>query len=545
MKNYLRKIGIIAILLTLLVGSFVFADEGEKEITPNALYFINFDKATIVKGYTVSAFDNEIKLSLAPGILSEATGVEVIQINENMPAPWQLDRISKIYQFEFRNKAAYDSQKPFYIQFAYEEVTAGYKQVFFYDKNFNSWRPLPTKDYPEEKFVRSLIHLLFARIAVFSNPEIPVTGRASWYAYKNGNFAASPDFPKGSKLRVYNTANNHRQGHRSSGAGGTSKFVDVEINDYGPDRNLHPDRVVDLDKKAFAKIASLGEGVINVRAEPLKVIPDAYGRTLGIAGAGATPELAIASESAVVIDEDSEEILLEKNATTTLPLASLTKLVAIKVFFDTRPSLDGIVTYKVQDEEFNYQYVNKWESAKITLKDGDTLTVADLVYSALVGSANNAIETLVRVSGLPRDEFIKKMNETVVSWGAVSTHFIEPTGLAPENVSSALDYAIITKKIFTHPIIEKASITKEYKFSTLNTKKAHRLRNANKLLEVNNGFAIAGSKTGYLDEAGYCLMIRAKVGNKRLIAVTFGNGTRDGSFMETGELIKYVLRRVK
>ncbi|MDD5032288.1 MAG: RlpA-like double-psi beta-barrel domain-containing protein [Patescibacteria group bacterium] len=528
-KNCLRKTGIIAILLTLLVGSFVFADEVEPG-NANQYYSINLDKATIAKGYTVAAFNNELKLSLVPGILSEATGVEIAQINENMPTPWQLDRISNVYQFEFKNKAAYDDNKPFYIQFAYSEEGEGYKQVFFYDRNFNSWRPLPTKDYPEEKFIRSLIHLPFARIAVFSHPEIPVVGRASWYAYKNGDFAASPDFPKGSKLRVYNTAN--------------SKFVDVEINDYGPDRNLHPDRVIDLDKIAFARIASLGEGVINVRVEPLKVIPDAYGRTLGIAENGAAPELAITSKSAIVMDEDSEEILLEKNATSTLPLASLTKLVAIKVFLDTRPSLDAVVTYKVQDEEFNYQYCNKWESAKVTLKDGDTLTVENLVYSALVGSANNAIETLVRVSGLSREEFIKKMNETVVGWGATSTHFTEPTGLSPENVSSALDYAIITKKIFVHPIIEKASLTKDYKFSTLNTKKPHRLRNTNKLLEVNNGFAIAGSKTGYLDEAGYCLMIRAKVGNRRLIAVTFGSGTRDGSFIETGDLIKYVVKKI-
>ncbi|MDD5294856.1 MAG: serine hydrolase [Patescibacteria group bacterium] len=525
----MRKIGIITILLTLLVGSFVFADE-EKPVDPNQYYFINLDKATIAKGYTVGAFNDELKLSLVPGILSEATGVDVAQINENMPTPWQLDRISNIYQFEFRNKAAYDNNKPFYIQFSYSQDSGGYKQVFFYDKNFNSWRPLPTKDYPAKKFVRSLIHLPFARIAIFSSPEVPVIGRASWYAYKNGNFAASPDFPKGSKLRVYNTEND--------------KFVDVEINDYGPDRNLHPDRVVDLDKVAFSKIASLRDGVINVRVEPLKVIPDAYGRTLGITETGATPELAIASKSAVVMDEDSGGILLEKNATSTLPLASLTKLVAIKVFLETRPSLNEVVTYKLQDEEFNYQYVNKWESAKVTLKDGDSLTVEDLVYSALVGSANNAIETLVRVSGLPRDEFINKMNETVAGWGAVSTHFVEPTGLAPENVSSALDYAIITKKVFTNPIIEKASITREYKFSTINTKKAHRLVNTNKLLQVNNGFTIAGSKTGYLDEAGYCLMIRAKIGDQKLIAVTLGSDSRDGSFVETGDLIKYVVRKI-
>ncbi|MDD5072031.1 MAG: RlpA-like double-psi beta-barrel domain-containing protein [Patescibacteria group bacterium] len=528
-KNYFKKTGIIMILLTLLVGSFVFAGE-EARIDPNQYYFINLDKATIAKGYTVTSFADELKLSLVPGILSEATGVDVVQINEDMPSPWQLDRISNTYQFEFRNKAAYDNHKPFYIQFSYQEDSDDYKQVFFYDKNFSSWRPLPTRDYPEEKFVRSLIHLPFARIAVFSNPEVPVTGRASWYAYKNGNFAASPDFPKGSKLRVYNTDNN--------------KFVDVEINDYGPDRNLHPDRVIDLDKVAFAKIASLRDGVINVRIEPLRVAPDTYGKILGIAQTGATPELAIASKSAIVMDEDSEEVLWGKNATTTLPLASLTKLVAIKVFLDTRPSLDKVVTYRIQDEEFNYQYCNKWESARINLKDGDTLTIENLVYSALVGSANNAIETLVRASEMPRDDFIKKMNEAAVGWGAVSTRFVEPTGLSPENVSSALDYAIITKRVFTHPIIEKASVAKEYRFSTLNTKKAYRLVNTNKLLAVNNGFAITGSKTGYLDEAGYCLMIRAKAGNRKLIVVTFGNNTRDGSFMETGDLIKYVAKKI-
>lgn len=529
MKSYLRKTGILAILLTLLVGSFVFADEEPAEVV-NQYYFINLDQATIAKGYTVTAFADDLKLSLAPRILSESTGVDVVQVNEDMPMPWQMDRISKIYQFEFRNKAAYDNHKPFYIQFAYEKDTTGYKQVFFYDKNYESWRPLPTKDYKGEKFVRSLIHLPFARIVVLSNPEILTAGQVSWYAYKNGNFAASPDFPKGSKLRVYNIANN--------------KFVDVEINDYGPDRNLHPGRVIDLDKKAFAKIASLRDGVINVKVEPLYVAPDIYGRVLGVKEEGITAEPIVTAKSAIIIDEESEEVLWSKNATTTLPLASLTKLVAIKVFLDTRPSLDDIATYKIQDEEFNYQYCHKWESARITLKDGDTLTIGDLVYAALVGSANNAIETLVRTSGLSRDDFIKKMNETVASWGVTSTHFVEPTGLSPENVSSALDYAIITKKIFTHPIIEKASLAKEYKFSTLNTKKAHRLKNTNKLLEVNNGFTIAGSKTGYLDEAGYCLMIRAKVGNRRLIAVTFGNDIRDGSFIETGDLIKYTLRKL-
>lgn len=532
MKDYQRKAAILIILLlTLSVGSFVFADNAPIANTPNQMYFINLDQATIAKGYTVSAFANDLKLSLTPGILSQSTGIDIIQINEEMILPWQADKISKIYQFEFRNKEAYDNHKPFYFQFAYEKDTTGYKQVFFFDKNYGSWRPLPTTDFPKEKFVRSLIHLPFAKIAVFSNPGVLVSGQASWYIYKKGDFAASPDFPKGSRLRVYNTENN--------------KFVDVEINDYGPDRNSHPGRVIDLEKTAFAKIASLRDGVINIRVYPLYVAADSAGRVLGMEETGIAAEPIVTAKAGVVMDEESGEILWSKNATATLPLASLTKLTAVKVFLEIQPNLDKEVIYKIQDEEFNYQYCDKWESARVNLKNGDILTTRDLVYSALVGSANNVVETLVRVSGLSRNDFIKKMNESALNWGATATNFVEPTGLSPDNVSSALDYVIITKKIFSDPIIQKASVAEEYKFSTVNTKVSHRLKNTNKLLAASNGFNITGSKTGYLNEAGYCLMIRAEAVGKKVIAVTFGVESRDVSFTETGDLIKYGINKLE
>ncbi|MFH1522245.1 MAG: RlpA-like double-psi beta-barrel domain-containing protein [Patescibacteria group bacterium] len=518
-------------LLLVLAGNFVFASEDiNKANNPNREYSINLDQETINKGYTVSAFDSALKLSLSPGVLSESTGVEVLEINEEMEMPWQMDKISKVYQFEFKNKIAHDNHKPFYIQFSYNQATNNYKQVYFYDKNYSSWRPLPTKDYNNEKFVRSLIHLPFARIVVLSNPDILTIGKASWYAYKGGNFTASPDFPKESRLRVYNIANN--------------KFVDVEVNDYGPDRKLHPNRAVDLDKAAFIKIASLEAGVADVRIEPLYIAPDNQGRVLGTTEKGATFEPVITSKSAIIMREKDEEIIWEKNATTTLPLASLTKLVAVEVFIDTKPSLDRVIAYSVKDEEYNYQYVNKWESARLNLNDGDTITIEDLIYSSLVGSANNTIETLVRISGLSRDNFIKEMNDTVVSWGAVSTHFIEPTGLAPENVSSPLDYAIITKNVFINPIIQKASTMPEYEFYTINTKIKHKLRNTNRLIKTNN-YNIIGSKTGYLDEAGYCLMTRVEANENRLIIITFGSENKEISYMETEDLIKYGLRKLE
>ncbi len=530
-----KKIIVIILSLSLLsLGGFVLAEDRAptEAVSANPSYYLNLDKKTIDKGYTVSAFGGEIKLSLTPGILSDATGVEIIEISEPMDAPWQLDKISKVYQFEFKNKSAYDNAQPFYIQFSYDKSASNFKQVFFYDKNYNSWRPLPTRDFPDGKFVRSLIHLPFARVAVFDYPGILTQGKASWYKFKNGNFAASPDFPAGSKLRIFNLANN--------------KFVDVEINDYGPERDKHPDRVVDLDKVAFKKLAALNSGVISVRVEPLDIKPE-NGAILGIATTGASSQLKITAKAAIVMDERTGGSLFEKDATSTLPIASLTKLVAIKVFLDTKPTLNNTAAYSVKDEEYNYQYAAEWESARLKMEEGEILTVEDLIYASLVGSANNTVETLVRVSGLSRDEFIGKMNETARNWGAALTNFIEPTGLSPQNVSSALDYAIITKEVMKNPIIEKASKAREYKFYSTKINKnkiQHKIVNTNKIIGANH-FRISGSKTGYLNEASYCLMTRVLAPGGYIIAITLGAPTREASFLEMEDLIRYGLRKMK
>ncbi len=528
MKKYFSiSLGISILLIS---SSQVLAVEPEHlraslPITLDKSFSIRIDKVTIDKGYTVTAFDNDLKLSLVPGILSEATPVEMLILDEPLEMPWSLERVSRVYQFEFKNKQAYDNHKPYYIQMAYEEANDQYKKVFFFDKNYNTWRPLPTKDFPDEKFVRSLIHLPFARIAIFSFPKTMTDGRASWYAYKGGMFAASPDYPKGSRLRVTNKDN--------------GKFVDVIVNDYGPDRAIHPDRPIDLDKLAFAAIADLSEGIIDVTIEPLMIVKDADNLELGIPekGIGATPVSNV--RSAIVIDGETGEEIFSKNATTTLPLASLTKIVAIYTFLEEDIDLDKVVEYKSSDADFNYEYCRPWESAKLDVPDGEELTVEDLLYTSLVGSANNTVETLVRVSGLERDEFIKNMNDIVLTWGASSTKFVEPTGLAPENVTSAIDYAIIANKVLKNKFIAETSVTAEYKFTTVTTEIDKRIRNTNKIIKTNR-FNITGSKTGYLHEALYCLMTEVNTGsNQSIIVITFGAEERDISFRETEKLIEY------
>lgn len=494
----------------------------------NKGYTINLSKDTIAKGYTVSAFENRLKLSLLPGILNEATAVEALELHENLPLPWGLELVGAVYQFEFKNKTAYAGHKPFYIQFAYSEESSLFKQAYFFDKNGEVWRPLPTVDNPEKMIARSLIHLPYARIALFARTDVLSSGKASWYAHKSGDFAASPDFPAGSRLRVHNSANN--------------KFVDVVINDFGPDRTRHPDRALDLEKNAFKKIAPLGGGLADIWIEPIYIAKPASALALDFSLAiGTEPDIKL--KSAIAINEEDGTVLWKKNSTSTLPLASLSKIAAVKVYLDTKPSLDKIVTYSLADEEHNYKYANKWELARLRIGDGETLSIADLIYSSLVGSANNTVETLVRVSGIPRTDFIAKMNEQVRVWGASSTFFVEPTGLSPENVSSAADYAIISQEALKHPIIAKASGMKQYEFSTRNAKKYHKIKNTNQL--INGRHTINASKTGYLIESGYCLMSRAARKNgKNIIVVTFGADTKSQSLAETDELIRYALSKL-
>lgn len=519
-KGQLKKNWKFKLIFTLTCLGFLMigfqAHASEKNV-------ISLDEYTVRKGYTVSSVDKKLKLSLTPNILAQASLVKTEIIDEFI-APFSLEQLSPVYQFEFLNKSAYDHSRPFYIQLAYEKESSDYKQVFFFDKNHGSWRPLPTKDFPEENFVRSLIHLPYARLAVFSYPAVLGQGEASWYAYKNGLFAASPDFPKGSKVRVHNLDN--------------SKYVDVTINDFGPDRSIFPKRAIDLDKEAFKQISSLGAGLIEVSLEPLYIPKDSTGRVLGLSDSGALLSPEIHAKSAIVIDQDSGEVLWEKDSKNVLPIASLTKLAAATVFLNNNRNLDQVVEYKYQDEEYNYEYCHKWESARLRVSEGETMTIKDLLYATLVSSANNAVETLVRYSGVSREEFIKQMNSLVKDLGAENTYFKEPTGLSTENVSSALDYAIITKKALEDPVIKKIAGTKSYTFTTLNTKRKHNLYSTNYWLRYDI-MPFNASKTGYLHEAGNCLFVSIPYGDKNLIAVILGASSREESLFASKDIFSF------
>jgi D-alanyl-D-alanine endopeptidase (penicillin-binding protein 7) len=483
-------------------------------------------------GHNPQAFDNKFSLEIPEGFLSGPSRLAMSQIKQSGSLPWNLKKLSDIFEFSISSNAGFASQKNLTVSLVYDQADNNFKQIYYFDEASASWRALPSTDYPGEQKVVASLNQPSAKLAVFSKPGVLTVGKASWYKYQGGMFAASPDFPRGSKLRVTNTDN--------------GKSVEVVVNDWGPERDKHPDRVVDLDKEAFAVLSPTSAGVINVMVSPLEITPDSSGRVLGVKAeaVGSSPKLS--AKSVIIMNEATGEVIFDKNGIAKAPLASLTKIVALKIFLDLKPDLEQVVSYKTQDENFNYLYAKKSESARVKLKNGEKLKIKDLFYSALVGSANNAVESLVRVSGVTRGEFIDLMNSQARSWGAGETHFIEPTGLSSANTSSAYDYAVIMKEALKNDYISQVSVTPTYTFKTLSGVK-HTIKNTNQLV-LNQSqpnlkaekFAINGSKTGYLIEAGYCLATRVKSGLENYIIVSMGASTRAKSFNEMADLIKYI-----
>ena len=481
-------------------------------------------------------FNNQLNLEMPINFSADTGELNVKKFGKASELPWNLDRISQIYEIDFSPSASLDAKQPINLTLSYDNTNNYFKQVYFYDQAGGGWKAMPTTDFPKERVVKAVLTQTNLIIGVFAKPGVLTVGKASWYKYKGGLFAASPDFPKGSVVRVTNLDNN--------------KSVDVVINDWGPERDKHPDRVVDLDKEAFKAIAETSAGVINVMVSPIKLATDSNGRVLGVKAETVASQPKLSARSVIIINEANGEVVFDKNSNANLPLASLTKIVAVKVFLETNPDLEKLVAYKLQDEEYNYRYCKSWESAKVRLSEGEKLKIKDLVYSALVGSANNAVETLVRVSGLTRFDFIKQMNEQAKAWGATRTKFVEPTGLSSSNVSSAMDYALMMKAALTDNLISKISSTASYTFKTASNK-SHTIKNTNKLIveqaQANlkaEKYPISASKTGYLAEAGYCLATRVKAKDANYIIVSLGATTREKSFNEMADLIKYLGRTI-
>lgn len=232
------------------------------------------------------------------------------------------------------------------------------------------------------------------------------------------------------------------------------------------------------------------------------------------------------AKSFIIIDGKTKRVLLGKNSKEKLPIASITKLMTALVFLETKPDWNKEIAMIKEDER---------EGSRINVKAGDMFKVRDLFYSALVGSANNAIMALVRSTDLGQIEFTRRMNEKAKSLGLLNTNFVEPTGLNQANFSTVYEIAELTREALQNERIKEALQMKEYVFKPLNSEIFKRVKNTDQLL--GSRLEIIGGKTGFTWEAGYNLALQVKGNNgQEIIIVVLGSQTSRDRFAEAREL---------
>lgn len=247
MKRMLSKI----ILLSILSIFFVFF----KVAKASESFSLILDKATIKKGYTFKTADKNLTLGFLSDFLDKsAEDIKVTVVDngkEEIITPNNKNLISNLYEIEIGAK---EFAKPYILILNYFSENDSAKEIYFYNQALNKWSAIkPLAIDKEKKTIKIKLKASYAKLAVLE--EKPLLGKASWYKCIGGDYAASIEYPKKSFLKVTNLEN--------------GKSVIVKVNDYGPDRKIHPDRIIDLDVFAFKKIANKRAGVINVKVEKL------------------------------------------------------------------------------------------------------------------------------------------------------------------------------------------------------------------------------------------------------------------------------------
>jgi len=257
----------------------------------------------------------------------------------------------------------------------------------------------------------------------------------------------------------------------------------------------------------------------------------AFALTMPQSGNELAELVGISARAYVVIDAETGDVLISKNADASWTAASLTKLVTALVVLDSKTKLTKRVIMTQQDQIAGGCSAG---GACIASKPGVAFTVDGLFHAALMPSANNAANALSRSIGLTPAQFVKKMNEKAKELGATSSHFNEPTGMDPANKITALDYAKIVKATFSNSYLRSiGGLTKYSLRSTNNTKYNQTIKNTNKLLgdaDIN----ILGAKTGYLNESFYnfASLLTYRNGQK-LSIVVLGEKRLASAFAET------------
>jgi D-alanyl-D-alanine endopeptidase (penicillin-binding protein 7) len=239
------------------------------------------------------------------------------------------------------------------------------------------------------------------------------------------------------------------------------------------------------------------------------------------------PEGGVYARNAILLDPLTGEVLFEKNASRSVPIASLSKLMTALVFLEQNPDLSKEVTVRADEIA---------GAGHTQLRRGEVVPLGELLRMSLMCSDNCATRVIAHSSGLTPDEFIARMNRKSIELGLTGTRFVEFTGLNEHNVSTAADVARLLHAAANEPLIAEITTTRSYEFHT--TRRWHTIGNTNRLLY--GRYEVLGGKTGFIREAGYCFATWVRAQGRDLIAVVLGAPTNATRFADAVRLIQKV-----
>jgi serine-type D-Ala-D-Ala endopeptidase (penicillin-binding protein 7) len=258
------------------------------------------------------------------------------------------------------------------------------------------------------------------------------------------------------------------------------------------------------------------KAVRKARAEP--AIPS-FGQIYGLRST--EDDLDLKSSVALVVDQDTNEVLFSKNPDAVLPIASITKLMTALVVTEASLPLDEVLVVSQDD-------VAATAGSRSRLQLGTHLTRGEMLHLSLMASENRAAHVLGRTYPGGLQQFVSAMNVKARQLGMQDTRYVEPTGLSSNNQSSAQDLTRLVRAAFEHPIIRDLSTSLEAAMPV--GRKTVQFRNTNGLVR-NPEWDIGLQKTGYISAAGRCVVMQTQMAGRKLIMVLLdsaGKYTRIG-----------------
>ncbi|MBQ9579206.1 MAG: serine hydrolase [Ottowia sp.] len=260
-------------------------------------------------------------------------------------------------------------------------------------------------------------------------------------------------------------------------------------------------------RKGGAKVRAASRGGKGKRSKHAVAAP--VRRSEGSALPRTFTPMELSASVAYVLDQNTHEVLLSRNESAVLPIASITKLMTALLIADANLPMDERITITHEDVD-----TSKGSSSRLPV--GTTLTRGELLHLALMSSENRAAHALGRTYPGGLRGFVSLMNARAMMLGMHNTRYVEPTGLSSANRSSARDLAMLVAEAARYPLLRELSTWPGHEVTVGG--RVLQYGNTNRLVHSPD-WDIALQKTGYISEAGRCVVMFTRVAGRQLVMV--------------------------